>query len=83
MTYKESICVSCANLIASERAYCTNNGKRNLISECPYGGRNAGNRKQCKDFKQAKEKTVAVRLRLLDAKHDAGGIRNVQSKKHF
>lgn len=73
MTYKESICVSCANLIASERAYCTNNGKRNLISECPYGGLNAGNRKKCKEFRQAKSETVSARLRLLGAKMDGDG----------
>ena len=73
MTYKESICVLCANLYANTSAYCINNGKRNLISECLYGGNNAGNRKKCKNFRQAKPKIVAERLRLLGEKMDGDG----------
>ena len=68
MTYKESICVLCANLSASEKAVCVNDGKRNLISECLYGGKNAGNRKKCKKFRQAKPEIVTKRIGLLDKK---------------
>ena len=70
MTYKESICVLCANLSAAEHAVCVNNGKRNLISECLYGGKNAGNRKKCKNFRQAKQKIVAERINLLTERKD-------------
>lgn len=66
MTYKESICVSCANLDASTTTVCINDGKSNLISRCYYGGKNAGNRKRCEKFRQADPQTVAKRIRALD-----------------
>lgn len=68
MTHKGSICVSCANLYASTNAVCINDGKRSLISECLYGGRNAGDRKSCKNFRQANPKIIEERIKVLDGK---------------
>lgn len=51
-------------------AVCVTNGKRNLISNCLYGGKNAGNRKTCKKHREARPEIVAIRLRLLGAKMD-------------
>lgn len=71
MTYKGSICVSCANLDAALGSVCINDGKYNLISSCYYGGKNAGNRKKCKLFRQANTEIIAKRVKLLD-----GGLGN-------
>lgn len=66
MTYGESVCVRCKFLYASTSAVCIDkDGKRNLISECPYGGKNAGNRKSCKEFRGANPLVIAERLKVL------------------
>jgi len=65
MTYKESICVSCVNLDATCAAVCINDGKPNLISECYYGGKNAGNRKTCKKYRKASDSVIIKRMALL------------------
>lgn len=66
MTNEESVCVRCRNLYASTSAVCIGtNGKRSLISECLYGGKNAGNRKSCKHFRGANPLIIAERLKIL------------------
>lgn len=67
MTTKDSICVRCANLSAYTNAlFTSNSGVKSLTSECYYGGKNAGNRKKCKSFKEASEETIERRLRALE-----------------
>lgn len=66
MTTKDSICVRCAVLLANTSAVCTSpNGVKSLISDCAYGGKNAGNRKKCINFVEADENTIEKRMRVL------------------
>lgn len=66
MTTKDSICVRCAVLLADTTAFCTSKGVNSLISDCAYGGKNAGNRKKCKNFVEADKNTIERRLEVLE-----------------
>lgn len=68
MTTKDSICVRCAVLLAYTNAYTGSKEDNNiaLISECAYGGKNAGNREKCKTFKEASEDTIKRRMRVFE-----------------
>ena len=66
MTTKDSICVRCRNLYAFTNNVCITKGERHLISSCRWGGKNAGNRKQCKSFVEATEKDIAERTEALE-----------------
>lgn len=65
MTTIDSICYKCNNLSACTNCFCITNGKRSLISDCFFGGKNAGNRKKCAKFEEADECLVAPRLKVL------------------
>lgn len=64
MTSENSLCVRCAALHTYEDALCVPTGSREalLISDCAYGGANAGNRKQCQRFIPALPGLVEMRL---------------------
>lgn len=67
MTTKNSICVRCDNLMAFTNAYTGSKETGiHLISDCCYGGKNAGNRKKCKNFSEASEETIERRLRVFE-----------------
>lgn len=66
MTHKNSICIRCANLDSYEGFVISKSGDVSLISECYYGGKNAGDRKTCKRFRAAKEDTVRHRMKLFE-----------------
>ena len=67
MTTKDSICVRCENLKAFTNALTRHDdGSISLISECCYGGKNAGNRKTCKNFVEADKNTIERRLEVLE-----------------
>lgn len=70
MTTKESICIKCNCLAYADAACCTENGKRSLISSCDWGGRNAGNRKTCKNFEKADDDMIKHRLDILEGIYD-------------
>ena len=63
MTTENSICIKCRRLYAYSNVCIGKDGTRSLISRCPYGGKNAGNRKKCIDFVEADEKTISERLK--------------------
>lgn len=65
MTTKNSICIKCENLIACTTGCFISNGEKALISSCKYGGKNAGDRKTCKQFQPANEFIIAARFALL------------------
>ena len=65
MTRIDSVCVKCENLIASESGVDISCNIRSLISQCVFGGKNAGNRKSCKKFKKASDEIIESRLKLL------------------
>lgn len=65
MTSLDSICVKCIHLNCFLNAYVGSGDKIALISECAYGGQNAGNRKTCKRFVPASDITVSERVRIL------------------
>lgn len=65
MTTIDSICYMCNNLCAYTNCVCESNGKRHLISQCFFGGKNAGNRKKCARFEKADECLIAPRLKIL------------------
>ena len=65
MTHKDSICISCRFLNAYTNAIVFTGKGRSLISECHYGGINAGDRKNCKRFEKASEKTIKERLKCI------------------
>ena len=66
MTAIEHICVKCETLHHCHDSWCIDNrGKRYLISYCLKGGKNAGNRKTCKRFKQASDDIITDRLNIL------------------
>lgn len=66
MTTINSICVKCKNLDAYTCGACIgSNGVRSLISTCKYGGRNAGNRKTCRDFEETTKDVIARRIECL------------------
>jgi len=66
MTTIDSVCIKCRKLHIWSG--CTSNGIRCLISSCYYGGKNAGNRKSCKDFDIASDEVVAERIKMLEGK---------------
>ena len=66
MTTKDSICVRCAVLLADTTAIFTSNGVKSLVSDCVYGGKNAGNRKTCKNFVEAGKDTIERRMKVLE-----------------
>ena len=66
MTSVESICIRCKNLNAFiNGVVVVVGGRRKLISECAYGGKNAGDRKQCKRFKEAEADIITARIKQL------------------
>lgn len=65
MTTADSLCVKCRYLHAYLNSVVIAKGKRHLISECCYGGNNAGNRKQCKKFSFAPEQEITARIEAL------------------
>lgn len=66
MTTINSLCIKCRNLYAGSGCCISNNGVRSLISSCRYGGKNAGNRKSCKDFDVASDEVIAERIMILE-----------------
>lgn len=67
MTTKDSICVRCAVLLAHTDAFVRHEDDSiSLISDCAYGGKNAGNRKTCKNFVEADKNTIERRLEVLE-----------------
>ena len=65
MTTKNAICIRCENLYAETSAFCiSDNGNISLISNCLYGGKNAGNRAKCKRFKEARAEVIAEREKI-------------------
>lgn len=64
MTTKDSICIRCENLDCFLNAKDTTNGVESLISNCLYGGKNAGDRKTCSRFKPASEDVIKERLNV-------------------
>lgn len=66
MTHKDSICVSCANLSTYTDVAVVSGGDVSLISSCHYGGKNAGDRRSCKHFRQACPETVAERKEVFN-----------------
>ncbi len=66
MTTIESVCVKCINLYPCMDTVCiSKSGTRSLIASCRYGGKNAGNRKKCKDFSPAPAREIDERETLL------------------
>ena len=66
MTTINSICLKCRRLYADAYCCCTSSdGTKSLISTCMYGGKNAGNRKTCRDFEKAREDVIAERIACL------------------
>lgn len=65
MTTKNSICVKCEILSACMTGCVISKKGRSLISSCKHGGKNAGNRKTCKHFKEADPVIIEERLKLL------------------
>lgn len=67
MTERNSICIQCKNLDAFTNALeISTTGTKSLISSCLYGGRNAGNRKNCKTFERAEEQQILDRIACLE-----------------
>lgn len=66
MTHKNSICVRCKNLYSYNCFVISKNGAMSLISECCYGGKNAGNRKTCKCFVPASDDVISRRIALFE-----------------
>lgn len=68
MTTKNTICVKCKHLDVYGIWACTApDGVRSLISFCGNGGgKNAGDRKTCRKFEPADEKTIAERVKALE-----------------
>jgi hypothetical protein len=65
MTRETDICVRCGKLhTVTSAVIITGNGK-SLISECYYGGKNAGYRKTCSKFEEADKSTIEARLKCL------------------
>lgn len=63
MTERNSICIQCKNLnVFLNTINISANGTKSLISDCLYGGINAGNRKTCKDFEKAEEQQILDRI---------------------
>lgn len=67
MTSKNSICVKCKNLDTDCNSFAIEeNGCIGLIAHCIYGGKNAGDRKTCKKFKEAYGTIVENRVNAFD-----------------
>lgn len=67
MTTKDSICVRCAVLLAHTDAFVRHEDDSiSLISDCAYGGKNAGNRKKCINFVEASEETIERRMQVFE-----------------
>lgn len=63
MTSKNSICAKCKNLDTDCNSFAIGeNGNVELIAHCIYGGKNAGDRKMCKKFKEATTDVVENRV---------------------
>lgn len=64
MTSKNSLCIKCEALETYSDTLCIPARSKEplLISTCRYGGVNAGNRKQCKNFVPALPGLVESRL---------------------
>lgn len=70
MTTINSICVKCRRLYSSTNGCCvSSDGTRSLISNCMYGGKNAGNRKTCRDFEKTSEDVIAARIACLKGEY--------------
>ncbi len=65
MTNKNSICIKCKHLFAFINGCCVTGNRKYLISQCEYGGKNAGNRKSCKRFEETDKKTIQKRFEQL------------------
>ena len=65
MTTKDSICIKCSHLVSYSCVITSLSGERRLMSECMYGGKNAGNRKKCSKFKMSDLLTIERRLKRL------------------
>ena len=74
MTSKSSICIKCAALSTYEDALCVPAGSKEalLISDCAYGGINAGNRKQCQKFVPALPGLVEMRIAVIESYEKQG-----------
>ena len=70
MTHIDSLCFYCAYLYASTDSFVESGNNMALISYCSYGGKNAGNRRTCKQFCRACDKTIAERKELLNGKDE-------------
>lgn len=65
MTRETDVCVRCGKLNAATSAVIISDSKRILISNCYYGGKNAGHRKTCSKFEEADKETIEARLKCL------------------
>lgn len=78
MTNKNSICAKCKNLDTDCNSFATDdNGNIVLIAHCIYGGKNAGNRKMCKRFKQADNAVVDNRVNAFNRAEDLMNSYNI------
>lgn len=63
MTSKNSICAKCKNLDTDCNSFAIEEDNNiGLIAHCVYGGKNAGNRKMCKKFKEATADIIENRV---------------------
>lgn len=78
MTSKNSICAKCKNLDTDCNSFIIGeNGNVELIAHCVYGGKNAGNRKMCKRFKQADNAVVDNRVDAFNRAEDLMNSYNI------